>query len=149
MVASWRACGLTNTWDIPNPARNAVADTYGLSYYSDAFRIVSGETYRVRCDVYGRGGVKVWVRGYGPFRGRCTRRYEALMNCEGRDGAWTPNELVFHPTRQRPEVEELRVMLYAYHPAGRYGFDNVIVEPVTGPTAASPAARGGTSPAGP
>jgi len=27
-------------------------------------------------------------------------------------------------------VTEMRVMLFAYYPPGRYGFDNVVVEPV-------------------
>ena len=143
MVASWRACGLTNLWDIPNPAGNAIADTYGLSYYSDAFPIVSGQVYRVRCQVYGAGGSKVWVRGYGPFRGRRVKRYEALMNCTGRADAWTSNEMVFHPTEKRPEVDELRVMLYAYDPPRRYGFDEVVVEPIERDTAPPVPAREG------
>lgn len=130
MVRQWRVTGLTNTWDIPKPAGNAVADTYGLSYYSDSFPVASGQVYRVRCDVHGAGGVKVWVRGYGMFRGRLTKRYEAMMNCHGGAGVWTPNAMEFNPTRHRPEVAEMRVMLYAYYPPGRYGFDNVVVEPV-------------------
>jgi hypothetical protein len=130
MVRQWRVTGLTNTWDIPKPAGNAVADTYGLSYYCDSFPVASGQVYRVRCDVHGSGGVKVWVRGYGMFRGRLTKRYEAMMNCNGGAGVWTPNAMAFNPTLHRPEVTEMRVMLYAYYPPGRYGFDNVVVEPV-------------------
>jgi hypothetical protein len=130
MARQWRLTGLTNLWDIPKPAGNAIADTYGLSYYSTPFPVVSGQVYRVRCDVYGAGGVKVWVRGYGLFRGRLTKRYEAMMNCHGGAGVWTPNAMAFNPTRRRPEVTEMRVMLYAYYPPGRYGFDNVVVEPV-------------------
>lgn len=129
MVRQWRLTGLTNTWDIPKPAGNAIADTYGLSYYSAPFAVVSGQVYRVRCDVQGAGGVKVWVRGYGMFRGRLTKRYEAMMNCTGHADAWTPNAMVFNPTLRRPEVTEMRVMLFAYYPPGRYGFDNVVVEP--------------------
>ncbi len=130
MVRQWRETGLTNLWDIPNPKNNAIADTYGLSYYSDPFPVCSGQVYRVRCDIHGRGGVKVWVRGYGMFRGRLTKRYEAMLNCEGREGQWTPNAMTFHPTQRRPEVTEMRVMLYAYYPPGLYGFDHVVVEPV-------------------
>jgi hypothetical protein len=36
---------------------------------------------------------------------------------------------VFSPTRVRPEVTEMRVMLYAYWPPGVYWFDNVRIEP--------------------
>ena len=130
MVRQWQTLGLTNIWNIPKPAPNAIADTYGLSFYSAPFAVASGCVYRVRCDTYGAGGVKVWVRGYGMFRGRLTKRYEAMMNCNGRAGEWTPQAMEFNPTRHRPEVTEMRVMLYAYYPPRRYGFDNVVVEPV-------------------
>jgi hypothetical protein len=130
MARSWARAGLTNDWHIPKPAGNAIADTYGLSYYSAAFPVVSGVVYRVRCDTLGPGGWKVWVRGYGQFRGRLTRRYEAVMTGAASPGAWTNNALVFHPTRHRPDVTEMKVMLYAYYPAGVYWFDNVVVEPV-------------------
>ncbi len=137
MAARWRATGLTNLWDIPRPGDNPIADTYGLSYYSDPFPVASGVVCRLRCDVRGKGGMKVWVRGYGIFRGRRVRRYEALLNCQGRQDAWTTREMVFHPTRHRPEVDELRVMLYAFHPPGLYGFDNVVVEPLAEEEAAA------------
>ena len=130
MVRRWRETGLTNTWNIPKPADNAIADTYGLSYYSEPFPVVSGQVYRVRCDIRGKGGVKVWVRGYGHYRGRWTRRYEAVLNAQGSADGWTHNTLEFNPTRRRPDVTEMRVMLYAYYPPARYGFDNVVVEPV-------------------
>lgn len=128
MVESWRAAGLSSTWDIPEPAQNAIAETYGLSYYSDAFPVVSGKTYRVTCRLRGGVGAKVWVRGYGMFRGKMRRRYEAVLHGETREDAWTTNSLVFHPTRQRPEVTEARVMLYAYYPPGVQWFDDIAVE---------------------
>ena len=140
LVRRWRETGLTNLWDIPRPARNPVAETYGLSYYSEPFPVVSGQVYRVRCDIHGKGGVKVWVRGYGHYRGRWTRRYEALLNARGRADGWTANALEFDPTRRRPEVTEMRVMLFAYYPPGRYGFDNVVIEPVPHPIPTAPAA---------
>jgi hypothetical protein len=133
MARSWARAGLTNDWHIPRPAGNAIADTYGLSFYSDSFPVVSGMTYRVRCDTLGPGGWKVWVRGYGRFRGRLTRRYEAVMPGTASPAAWTNHTMVFHPTRDRPEVTEMKVMLFAYYPAGIYWFDNVVVEAVEEP----------------
>ena len=35
------------------------------------------------------------------------------------------------PTKFRPEVTEMKVMLFAYHPPGVYWFDNVKIEPVS------------------
>jgi len=138
MQTSWARTGLTNQWSIPKPAGNAIADTYGLSYYSSSFPCVSGATYRVACDTRGPGPVKVWVRGYGPFRGRRVRRYEAVMNCAPGAGAWRTTTMEFNPTARRPEVDELRVMLYAWYPAGVYWFDRVRVERID----AAPAAAG-------
>ena len=130
MQASWARSGLTNQWSIPKPAANAIADTYGLSYYSTNFPCVSGATYRVTCDTRGPGPAKVWVRGYGPFRGRRVRRYEAVMNCAANLNTWHTSTMEFNPTARRPEVDELRVMLYVWYPPGAYWFDRVRVERV-------------------
>lgn len=129
MVESWRRAGLSDSWDIPDPAGNAIAETYGLSYYSDAFPVVSGQTYRVSCRVRGGSSAKVWVRGYGMFRGTMRRRYEAVMSVSPAPEEWRSASLVFHPTRARPDVAEVRVMLYAYYPPAVTWFDDVRVEP--------------------
>jgi hypothetical protein len=130
MNESWACAGLTNDWYIPHAQGNAIAETYGLSYYSASFPAASGVTYRVTADVWGPKGAKVWVRGYGEFRGKLTRRYEKVMVCYGGGDAWRTCSETFNPTAHRPEVTELRVMLYAYYPAGVYWFRHVKVEPV-------------------
>ncbi len=130
MVESWRKAGLAETWNIPEPAQNAIAETYGLSYYSDSFPVVSGKTYRVSCRLRGGVGTKVWVRGYGMFRGKMRRRYEAVLHGETSADTWTTNSLVFHPTRHRPDVTEVKVMLYAYYPPGVEWFDDIAVEEI-------------------
>ena len=132
MNASWTRAGLTNDWYIPHAANNAIAETYGLSYYSAPFAIASGVTYRVTCDVLGPSGAKVWVRGYGLFHGKMTRRYEAVMNGYGSGDAWRTCTQVFNPTQHRPDVTEMRVMLYACYPAGIYWFNHVRVDVVAG-----------------
>lgn len=128
MNESWTRAGLTNDWFIPHAAGNAIAETYGLSLYSAPVTAVSGVTYRISGDVIGPGGAKIWVRGYGIFRGRLTRRYEAVLNCDRSSRDWRHFELSFEPTRHRPDVTQLRVMLYAYYPSGVYWFDNLRLE---------------------
>ncbi|OGV62945.1 MAG: hypothetical protein A2498_05705 [Lentisphaerae bacterium RIFOXYC12_FULL_60_16] len=131
MVEQWEKTGLTNFWNIPQAAGNAVADTYGLSYYSDAIPVRSGQAYRVTFDFKGQGGAKVWVRCYGFFKGEMRRRYEKVVPCEGAGNAWHTQSAVLHPTLQRPEISEMKVMLYAYYPPGLYWFDNLRIEPVS------------------
>lgn len=139
MEEQWRRKGLTN-WHIPNAAGNAIADTYGLSYYSAPFPAVSGATYRVSFDFRGGSGAKLWVRGYGVVMGRHRRLYEIVVNCPNSPDRWTSRSEEFNPTRLRPETNELKVMLYAYHPPGVYWFDNIRVEQVQ--TNAPAAAQG-------
>jgi hypothetical protein len=130
MVAQWRKAGIQK-WDIPKPSGAAVAGAYGLSFYSDAMPVASGQAYRVRFDYRGpSGGAKLWVRGYGLFRGRERRRYETIVNCRVDGEEWRSFSQAFHPTRLRPDVGTVRVMLYAYWPPGVYWFDNVSIEPV-------------------
>lgn len=130
MNASWARAGLTNEWFIPHADGHAIAETYGLSYYSASFAVASGVTYRVSADVWGGAGAKIWVRGYGEFRGKRTHRYETVLNCYGSGDSWRTCSQDFNPTRHRPEITEMRVMLYAYYPAGIYWFDHIRVEAV-------------------
>jgi len=129
MEVRWRELGIEK-WHIPNAAANAISDTYGLSFYSAAFPIVSNQAYRVTFDF--KGGGKVWVRGYGMFRGEKRRRYETIVNCRSATPKeWTTLSQCFHPTRLRPRVTEMKVMLYAFYPPKDYWFDNVRIEPVS------------------
>ena len=131
MVAQWKKVGV-DKWDIPKPAGNAVAETYGLSFYSDPIPVLPGQAYRISFDFKGAsGGAKVWVRGWGDFQGEKRRRWETIVNCYSKGTQWTHFSQEFFPTKSRPEVSEMRVMLYAYYPAGLYWFDNVSIEPIT------------------
>ncbi|MDP6353694.1 MAG: hypothetical protein QF473_01235 [Planctomycetota bacterium] len=130
LVEQWKKKGITK-WDIPKPSNGAVAATYGLSYYSAPFPIEKGQAYRVLFDFHGKGGAKLWVRGYGEIKGQMRRRYEAVVHCRTKGKEWTHFSQVFHPTKHRPRVTEMKVMLYAYWPPGIYWFDNVRIIPVT------------------
>jgi hypothetical protein len=131
MQAQWIKTGLTNIWNIPKPGENAIAETYGLSLYSTPMPVKPGQAYRITFDFKGPGGgAKVWVRGYGLFHGEKRRRWETYVNCTGDGSGWTTCSQIFHPTKFRPEVSEMKVMLFAYFPAGVYWFDNVRIDPV-------------------
>jgi hypothetical protein len=132
MVEQWRKMGLTNEWNIPKPANSAVAETYGLSLYSDAMAVNPAQAYRITFDYKGpSGGAKVWVRGWGLFRGEKRRRWETYVACNTTGNGWATLSQAFFPTKSRPEVVEMRVMLYAFYPAGVYWFDNVWIEPLS------------------
>jgi len=132
MADQWRKTGMTNEWNIPKPANSAVAETYGLSFYSDSIPVKAGQPYRITFDFRGHsGGAKVWVRGWGLIQGQKRRRWETYVNCNAKGGGWSTCSQVFFPTKHRPEVTEMKVMLFAYYPAGVYWFDNVRIEPIT------------------
>ncbi len=133
MVASWTRAGLTQ-WIFPNPADNPISDTYGLSFYSEAIPVQAGQPYKITFDYRGpSGGAKVWVRGWGLFQGEKRRRWETAVECRvAHPGEWTTITQEFFPTKSRPEVTEMKVMLFAYHPPGVYWFDNVRIKPITG-----------------
>jgi hypothetical protein len=138
MVTRWQELKLD--WNIPDPATSPVSDTYGLSYYSAAFPAKSGQAYRVSWSFIGNaGGVKVWVRGYGPgTEGGERRIFEAVseggQHLAGASPDWRSAGHCFHPTRMTPKVTSLKVMLFAYHPAGVYWFDDLRVEEISDAT---------------
>jgi len=132
MNEQWTKLGMTNTWFITKAAGNAVAETYGLSFYSDTMPVQSGQAYQVSFDFKGAGGGgKLWVRCYGEGRGEKRRLYEKVVFCEKKGEGWVHYGEVFFPTKFRPAVTEMRVMLYAYYPAGIYWFDNITIEPIS------------------
>ncbi len=131
MVERWQEIGLTNFWNIPKPSGSAIAETYGLSYYSAAIPVKSNQAYRITFDYKGKGGAKIWVRCYGMHAGEMRRQYEKVVVCEGRGNEWVTQSAMFHPTRNRPGVSEMKVMLYAYYPPGLYWFDNIRIDPIT------------------
>ena len=125
MVAQWHKVGNT-IWDIPHAAGNAIAETYGLSLYSEAMPVLPGRSYRITYDFLGpAGGVKLWVRGYGLHNDEKQRLWEAVVNGTGNGPSWKTTTMEVHPTRHRPAVTELKIMLYAYYPAGVYWFRNI------------------------
>jgi hypothetical protein len=133
MVKQWKLKGITD-WNIPKPAKGPIAATYGLSFYSANIKVKEGQPYRVSFDFKGPkagAGAKLWVRGYGMFRGKLRRRYETIVNCRVKDGEWTRFSQVFHPTKRKTGVTEMKVMLYAYWPVGIYSFDNISIVPIS------------------
>jgi hypothetical protein len=130
MVASYTKAGLTQ-WVFPKPLDNAIAETYGLSLYSEAVPVVAGKTYRVTFDYLSESGTagKVWCRAYANVNGEKKRVSEGTVDCGG-GKEWKQFTGTFHPTKFRPNVVEFKIMLFALYPAGVAWFDNVRVEAV-------------------
>ena len=130
MVASYAKAGLTQ-WVFPKPADNAIAETYGLSLYSEAMPVTPGKTYRVTFDYMSEKSTagKLWFRAYADVNGEKKRVYEGYIDCNSK-GAWQEFTGVFHPTKYRPNVSEFKIMLFAFYPAGVAWFGNVRVEAV-------------------
>ena len=133
VVASYAKAGLTQ-WIFPKPQSNAIAETYGLSLYSEPVPVIPGQTYRVTFDYMSTKGTagKVWFRAYANVNGQKKRVYEGTIDCDSQ-GAWKQFTGLFHPTKYRPDVSEFKIMLYAYYPAGLAWFDNIKVETVADP----------------
>jgi hypothetical protein len=94
--------------------------------------VAAGQAYRVSFDFQGPSeGAKVWVRGYGEFKGEKRRRYEKVVTCRTDRAGWNHFSAVLNPTQHRPEVTEMKVMLYAFYPPGIYWFDNVRIEAIS------------------
>lgn len=142
MVASFEKAGLTQ-WVFPHPKGNAIAETYGLSLYSEAVPIQPGKAYKVSFDFMSEKGTagKVWLRAYGDLGGKQKRLYEGVTDCDSK-GVWEEFSGTFDPLKHRPSVTEFKVMLFVFYPAGVSWFDNVRVEAVD-----QPAATGAATPA--
>jgi len=140
VVDSYAKAGLSQ-WVFPHPKGNAVAETYGLSLYSEAIPLVAGKTYRVTFDYMAEKGTagKLWFRAYGDVNGEKKRVYEGNVDCGGGPG-WKQFTGLFHPTRHTPNAVEFKIMLYAYYPAGVAWFDNIKVETLDDTDATPPAA---------
>ncbi|MEI9998998.1 MAG: hypothetical protein WDO13_07415 [Verrucomicrobiota bacterium] len=130
VVASDAKAGLTQ-WVFPRAGPQPIAETYGLSLYSEAQPVAPGKTYRVSFDYRADKGTagKLWFRAYANVNGAKKRVYEGTIDCTGGAG-WKTFTGVFHPTKYRPDAAEFKIMLYAFYPPGVAWFDNVKVEAV-------------------
>jgi hypothetical protein len=127
VVASDAKAGLTQ-WVFPHPQGNTIAESYGLSLYSEALPVEPGKVYHVSFDYRAdaRTSGKLWFRGYGIVNGQKKRLYEGTIDCTGSE-EWKTFTGEFHPTRYTPNVTEFKIMLFAYYPPGTAWFDNVRV----------------------
>jgi hypothetical protein len=130
LVASYQKAGLSQ-WVFPNPQGNAIAETYGLSLYSDAVPVEAGKNYRITFDYMSEKGTAgfILMRGYAEVNGQKKRVYEKKIECDSK-GAWKTFADVAHPARSPQPLVEFKIMLFAYYPAGVAWYDNVKVEPI-------------------
>lgn len=118
-------------WVFPKPAKNAIAETYGLSYYSDPIPVATNQPYKISFDYKAKGVAKVWVRGYGHLGGEERRLWETAVECRAAADDWVTVEQEFFPHKFKKDVTSMKVMLYAYYPPRIYWFDNIRIEPIT------------------
>jgi hypothetical protein len=130
MVASYQKAGLTQ-WVFPKPAGNAIAESYGLSLYSEAVPVIPGKNYRITFDFMSEKGTAgfILLRGYAKANGQDKRVYEKKIECSSK-GAWKTFTGVAHPARSPQPIDEFKIMLFAYYPAGVAWWDNIKVEPI-------------------
>lgn len=132
MDASYQKAGLTQ-WVFPKPGTSPIAETYGLSLYSDTVPAAPGKNYRITFDYLsekGTGGF-ILLRGYADVNGQKKRVYEKKIECTSK-GAWKTFTDIAHPGRSPQPVVEFKIMLFAYYPPGVAWWDNVKVEPIDG-----------------
>jgi len=123
----------------PDRQYATVGATYGVSCYSAPIPVRKGQAYRITVDFRAcapKGGIsKIWVRGYGRMevRGKeeWSRIYDSLHTLRTDDPTWHTYTNVFHPTKNTPHVERVKVMLYSYWPRGEYRWDNVSIVPIS------------------
>jgi len=111
----------------------AAADSSGIAVLSAEVAVEEGAYYRVGADILSKGpSVIIFVKGYADFDGQMREIYnhQARYYPE-KKGEWERRLTeAFRPRHPWLKVKSLRVMLYAYHPAGDVYFDNVSVKQV-------------------
>lgn len=109
------------------------ADGTGIAVLSDYLPVEEGAHYRAACEILSRGPkVILFVKGYAEVEGqrREVFNHQARYYPE-KPGRWERRGTeAFSPQHPLAKVRWLRVMLYAYHPAGEVFFDNVSVRKV-------------------
>ncbi len=111
-----------------------VAESEGVMYYSDWFRVEEGAKYRFQCRWRSDGpAAKVFVKCYDEVSESLARRevYRSQQNLKGPVGAWNTQTEDFTPRRSAKYSPQWgRVMLYAYLKPGTVEFDDVIVKQI-------------------
>lgn len=126
----------------------AVAESTGVLYYSDFVPIEEGATYQFRCRWRSTApAAKVFIKGYdelaGPYAaksaGASNRQkrevYRSQQNLKGDPGTWNVQSENFTPRHAQYHPKWVRIMLYAYFPAGVVEWDDVelrLVKPAGG-----------------
>jgi hypothetical protein len=123
-----------------------VAGNEGCFYYSLAFPVEEGATYRFQCRFMTHGPtVKVFIKCYDmlptEFRrlgaaastsSAMERReiYRSQENLKGPKNVWNTHTEDFSPTHTMYSPKFGRVMLYAYQPPGIVDWDDVVIKKI-------------------
>jgi hypothetical protein len=109
------------------------AASSGIAVLSESIPVEEGACYRVGADILSKApSVILFVKGYADIAGQPREIYnhQARYYPE-KKGEWERRMTeAFRPRHPWLKVQSLRVMLYAYWPAGDVYFDNVSVRKV-------------------
>jgi hypothetical protein len=118
-----------------------VAETTGVLYYSDYFPVQAGAKYRFQCRWRTTGSaVKVFIKCYDELPTKFSKNsskppsrerrevYRSQQNLKGSSGTWNVHTEDFTPTHKHYTPRWGRVMLYAYYPAGKVEWSEIIVK---------------------
>ena len=123
--ASWaerKAGGKCLAYDM----KKATAATYGIATMSRYVKIEPGAYYQASVEIMSeKPKVIFWVKGYTTVDGerRETFRHQVRFYPEKKGEFERLTTTPFRPRNPLVKVEEVRLMLYAYHPAGKVRFD--------------------------
>jgi hypothetical protein len=119
-----------------------VAATYGTQYYSESMPCELGATYRFKVDCATAGpNMKVFIKCYDevtdPETGQTQLRevYRKQHDCHPKKGGgWSEEVTTFTPrltvNMKGRSVKSMRVMLYAFHPAGACWWDSAVMKKI-------------------
>ena len=110
------------------PKYDTVGGTTGAKVYSDYIRVEPGMRYRLSAWVKSTGTtVMIFVKGYAQHEGGFRKFYQCYENVVFEEPGWHRHERTFNPTAKSPKVTHIRVMPYAYWPAGQAWIDGIEV----------------------
>ncbi len=141
------------------PGYDAVGGIEGVTYWSEWIDVKPRMKYRLTLDYRtdkGQEGLtpKVFVKGYQEVRekvfedGKTVEKpfrrvfWKMYKDCKDSLANWQTATLEFNPSRGKPDVKWMRVMVFAYWPRGTCYFDNFKIvelgEEAVDPKAAPP-----------
>jgi hypothetical protein len=113
--------------------KKSTADSYGIAVMSRCVKVAPAAYYQASVEILSeKPRVIFWVKGYTTVDGerRETYRHQVRFYPEKKGEFERLTTKPFRPRNPLVKVEEIRLMLYAYNPAGKAWFDNAWLKKV-------------------